>query len=326
MPELPEVHTTVQGISSLLKGVKITDVWTSYKSKFKAYKNSVKNPAFFELFRKQIRGATIIGASRRAKNILIHLNNGKAILIHMKMTGHMIIGRYEMSTATKDKKDPWKPHASEREALKDPFNRHIRLVFTLEGKNPVTNPSIVSRANEEFHLVLSDMRRFAKVTLLDTANLHESNDLIGIGPEPLDPEFTYKKFADILNNKKSGKIKTVLMDQSVIAGIGNIYSDEMLWRAGIHPESTPSKVPPAQLKKLYTSMKEVLVKGIDFGGDSMSDYRNIHGERGKFQAEHKAYRRTAEPCEKRGCTGVIIRKIIGGRSGHFCNIHQTLYK
>lgn len=326
MPELPEVHTTVQGISSLLKGVKITDVWTSYKSSFKAYKNSIKNPAFFTQFKKDIVGATIVDSSRRAKNILIHLSNGKTILIHMKMTGHMIIGQYEMSPSTKDKKDPWKPHTSEREALKDPFNRHIRLVFTLEGKNPVAAPSLVSRANEEFHLILSDMRRFAKVTILATDQLPHSADLANIGPEPLDPEFSYKNFAAILSAKKSGKIKTILMDQTVIAGIGNIYSDEMLWRASIHPESLPSKIPPAQLKKLYSSMKEVLAQGIDFGGDSMSDYRNIHGERGKFQAEHKAYRRTGQACEFRGCKGIIKRKVIGARSGHFCDKHQRLYK
>lgn len=325
MPELPEVHTTVQGISSLLKGVKIIDVWTNYKSSFKSYRNSIKNPEFFANFRKEVIGTTIVGAFRRAKNILIHLSSGKTILIHMKMTGHMIVGRYEMSSAAKDKKDPWKPHLSERAALHDPFNRHIRLVFTLEGKNPVSSPGLISHTNEEFHLILSDMRRFAKVTILETNKIHQSADLVNIGPEPLDPEFKYKKFATIISAKKTGKIKTVLMDQTVIAGIGNIYSDEMLWRASIHPESLPSKVPSAQLKKLYKSMKEVLSQGIGFGGDSMSDYRNIHGERGKFQAEHKAYRRTGQPCEFRGCKGIIKRKMIGSRSGHFCDKHQKLY-
>ncbi len=325
MPELPEVHTTVQGLSSLLKGIKITDVWTNYKSNFKAYKNSIKNPAFFTQFKKDIVGTTIVDATRRAKNILIHLSNRRTILIHMKMTGHMIIGRYEMSSVTKDKKDPWKPHPSERAALHDPFNRHIRLVFTLEGKNPTASPGHVDRKNEKFHLILSDMRRFAKVTILETDKLHQSADLVDIGPEPLDQDFTYTQFASILGAKKSGKIKTVLMDQAVIAGIGNIYSDEMLWRASIHPESLPSKIPSLQLKKLFVAMKTVLEQGIDFGGDSMSDYRNIHGERGKFQAEHKAYRRTGQPCEFRGCKGIIKRKIISSRSGHFCDTHQILY-
>lgn len=323
MPELPEVHTTVQGIKSLLKGVQICDVWTSYKSSYGAYKNSIKNPSFFSKFRKEVISATIIDASRRGKNILIHLSNEKTILVHMKMTGHMIVGEYEMSISSKDKKDPWKPVVTEREALKDPFNRHIRLIFTLKGGS--TKKMNVGGETKNFHLILSDMRRFAKVTILPTPTLHESVDLKHIGPEPLESKFTYKDFEKIIGSKDKGKIKTILMDQTLIAGIGNIYSDEMLWRAGIHPESTPSKIPTTQMKKLFVAMREVLNKGIDFGGDSMSDYRNIHGERGKFQTKHQAYRKTGLPCEKRGCAGHIIRKVIGSRSGHFCDTHQFLY-
>ena len=116
------------------------------------------------------------------------------------------------------------------------------------------------------------------------------------------------------------------MDQSVIAGVGNIYSDEALWRAGIHPEERVRDIDEAKLKSLYTATIEVLKKGIDFGGDSMSDYRNIDGERGEFQEKHEAYRRTGKPCMKRGCSGTIQRKIVGGRSAHFCSVHQRLDK
>ncbi len=115
------------------------------------------------------------------------------------------------------------------------------------------------------------------------------------------------------------------MDQSVIAGIGNIYSDEMLWLAGIHPESSVTAIPLPKLKLLYKSMQEVLRKGIDFGGDSLSDYRDVDGKRGDFQNHHNVYRRTNEKCGKRGCKGVILRKVIGGRSAHFCNTHQIKY-
>ena len=155
--------------------------------------------------------------------------------------------------------------------------------------------------------------------------LKESLHLNNIGPEPLNNDFTFLKFKSQLLHKPNTKIKTILMDQSVIAGIGNIYSDEMLWTSGIHPESNPQKIPRLILLKLFNAMKEVLEKGINFGGDSMSDYRNIDGERGNFQNQHDVYQKKNEKCGKRGCSGVIIRKVIGSRSAHFCNKHQKLF-
>ena len=113
------------------------------------------------------------------------------------------------------------------------------------------------------------------------------------------------------------------MDQTVIAGIGNIYSDEMLFLSEIHPEERVEKINNKKLEFLFHSMKSVLKSGIDFGGDSMSDYRNIDGKRGKFQERHNAYQKTGEHCGKRRCGGIIIKKKVGGRSAHFCNTHQT---
>ncbi|KKR43196.1 MAG: Formamidopyrimidine-DNA glycosylase [Parcubacteria group bacterium GW2011_GWF1_40_6] len=112
------------------------------------------------------------------------------------------------------------------------------------------------------------------------------------------------------------------MDQSVIAGIGNIYSDEILWRTGVHPERKVSSLKGTEIKLIFKAIKETLTKGIDFGGDSMSDYRNIHGLPGKFQLHHEVYRRTGEKCNKRSCAGIIKRKIVNGRSAHFCSVHQ----
>ncbi len=116
-----------------------------------------------------------------------------------------------------------------------------------------------------------------------------------------------------------------LMEQELISGIGNIYSDEILWSASIHPESHPERIPDDNWKKMYKAAKDTLMKGIDFGGDSDSDYRNIYGEKGKFQSKHNAYRRTGKPCPKKD-GGIIERKMIAGRSGHFCPIHQKLYR
>ncbi|MEK7175804.1 MAG: bifunctional DNA-formamidopyrimidine glycosylase/DNA-(apurinic or apyrimidinic site) lyase [Patescibacteria group bacterium] len=175
-------------------------------------------------------------------------------------------------------------------------------------------------------LALSDMRKFAKITLVKTAELEKCLHLEHLGPEPLDPNFKLKAFSLQLLKRPKGKIKTVLMNQELIAGIGNIYSDEILWRAGAHPLSVTGKIPFKNLKLMFVAMKKVLKEGIDFGGDSMSDYRNIEGERGKFQEHHQAYRRTGKKCGKSDCRGVIKRIVVGARSAHFCPAHQKLFK
>lgn len=311
MPELPEVETTVNGLNKTVKGLSIKDVWSDLPKKSISrpdYKETIKYLPFFEQFQKDIRGAKIMSAERRAKNILINLSNGKTILIHMKMTGHMMYGGYAYSKKTNE----WSPAPNEKnEALRDPFNKFLHVVFTFtNGKQ----------------LVLSDMRRFAKVTILSTKEAHDTKHLSHLGPEPLGKGFDVKAFTERLLKKPSGKIKQVLMDQTVISGVGNIYSDEALWLAGIHPTSTVSKIPAAKIRELFTATKNVLEKGIDFGGDSTSDYRRIDGTRGKFSHEHNAYRLTGKPCGKRACKGAILRMIVGGRSAHFCSVHQKLWK
>lgn len=313
MPELPEVHTTVTGLQKALPKLRFTDVWTDLATgnhKTPHLRTSHKDKNFFAKFKKEVVGATVISAKRRAKNILINIEKAgekKTILIHMKMTGHMMIGKYSYDKKT----NSWTPDKKEKnEALRDPFNRYLHVVFSLSsGKQ----------------LVLSDVRRFAKVTLVDTVGIENSIHLKGLGPEPLEPDFTEKKFIERLFKKPSGKIKLVLLDQSVIAGIGNIYSDEMLWLAGIHPMSVVNKIPTQLLKPLYKGMIAVLKKGIDFGGDSTSDYRDITGKRGTFQHAHNVYRKTGKPCPKKGCKGTIERLPFGGRSAHFCPVHQKLF-
>lgn len=308
MPELPEVTTTTNGLQKVLPGLRITSVWTDLakKNPIKQFKETIKNEVFYKQFKKSTTGARVVNVERRAKNILINLSNKQTILIHLKMTGHIIYGDYKYNK----KQNTWTPDKDEREALHDPFNRFIHVVFSLSN-------------GKQF--VFCDSRKFGKVTFLPTATAHETVHLKNIGPEPLEKNFTFPKFKERLLKRPTGNLKTVLMDQSIIAGIGNIYSDEMLWLAGIHPESKPVKIPTKQLQDLYTSMRKVLFKGIDFGGDSMSDYRDIDGMRGKFQNHHNVYRKKNEPCGKIGCQGVIIRKVINGRSAHFCSKHQKVF-
>ncbi len=312
MPELPEVQTTVNGINHYTKELRITDVWTDYFSLQYEGKNHIKNKIFFTKFKKEIVGTKILKAERRAKNILIELSNGMTILIHMKMTGHVLYGTYK-KIKTKNEKgkivEEWVSDDT-NEALKDPFNRFIHLVLSLSNRK---------------HLVLSDMRKFAKVTLLPTKELSASTDLSKLGPEPLDKNFTKEVLTERLRTKPRGKIKTVLMDQTVVAGIGNIYSDEILWASNIHPLSIASHLKPRDVQKIWENIKIILKKGITFGGDSMSDYRNLDGLPGKFQHKHNAYRKTGKPCSKKGCSGIIHRQMIGGRSAHFCSVHQKIY-
>jgi formamidopyrimidine-DNA glycosylase len=307
MPELPEVHTTVRGLKKKIVGRTIRAVWTDLAHTTHTtphLRESLKDKKFFGYFTKHVCGAKVLTVTRRAKNILIGLDTGDTILVHMKMTGHLLFGRYVFDS----KKKLWAPDPKEtNEALRDPFNKYIHVVFTF---------------NDATHLALSDARKFAKVTLIETSALDKSIHLKDLGPEPLEKTFTFETMVTQLMKRPRTQIKQVLMDQTIIAGVGNIYSDEMLFLACIHPETPVEQIPSKQLRALYVALQKVLTQGIDFGGDSMSDYRNIDGRPGKFQHHHNVYRRTGAHCPKRGCTGIIERKVIGGRSAHFCPTHQ----
>ncbi|MFA6340868.1 MAG: DNA-formamidopyrimidine glycosylase [Candidatus Paceibacterota bacterium] len=303
MPELPEVETTANILDKKIKGLHILDVWTDYDSPFNKGKNNIKDKRYFEMFKKEIIGKKILSVKRRAKNILIGVSGNKTILVHMKMTGHFLYGKY----AFDGKK--WLPQ--DDSSLSDPFNRFIHVAFNLSDRNA---------------LVLSDMRKFAKVFVFDTDKVDEVEDIEKLGPEPLEKNFTYEVFKERLGLRPRGRIKTVLMDQEVISGIGNIYSDEVLWLSSIHPLEKVENVGEKKLKLLYENIGKVLKQSIAVGGDSMSDYRNPYGEKGGYQNMHKVYRRAGERCGFKGCKGVIKRMKVGGRSAHYCPVHQKLGK
>ncbi len=309
MPELPEVETTVRGLNETVKGLKIVDAWSSLPKKSHTKKDEVKNLSFWNKFKKEIIGKKILKAERVGKNILIHLAESKTVLIHMKMTGHLMYGKYRPGKKSDGEGSHTWPWWSEDKHLQDPYNRFIRVLFKL---------------NNGYSLAFCDSRKFGKVTLFETHELKTTRHLSGVGIDALDEKLDYKTFKELIMKRQSGCIKSVLLDQSLVAGIGNIYTDEMLWEAGVHPKERVSNIPEEKFKKLFVSMKPLLRKGIDFGGDSMSDYRNIYGKRGEFQGEHRAYRKNGKACEKRGCSGVIMRLMVGGRSAHFCSVHQIL--
>jgi formamidopyrimidine-DNA glycosylase len=300
MPELPEVHTTATILNTLVRDKKILDVWSDYDSPFYRGKENIKDPSYFRRFRKEIVGKKIIQVWRRAKNVLVDIEGNKTILIHMKMTGHLLHGTFELDKTKRE----WK--ALKDGPLKDPFNRFIHFVITLSDGN---------------HVAFSDMRKFATIHLIsDKEEL--TKKFRKLGPEPLEKSFDWKMMKERLLKRPKYKIKTALMDQRLVAGIGNIYSDEILWMCKVHPEKLVDSISDSEFKVMTKSTREVLAKGIDFGGDSMSDYRNPYGLPGEFQMHHSAYRRTGKECKRKGCNGIIIRKVIGGRSAHFCNVCQ----
>lgn len=186
-------------------------------------------------------------------------------------------------------------------------DKYIRMIFELKGEGFGKNKV----------LAFSDLRKFAKITL-------DTKDLEKLGPDPLSKEFNVDVFKERILKKPNGRIKNVLMDQTIIAGIGNIYSDEALWRSGIHPEAKPSKLTKEQFSDLYRNIRKVLKMGIELEGDSTSDYIKPDGTKGGFQLKHKVYQRKSEKCLKKGCSGTIVRKMVGGRSAHFCDTCQKL--
>lgn len=300
MPELPEVTTTVLGLKNILPGLSIKNVWTDYYIGTKhKQKDTLKNKNYFEKFKKEIIGLKFRDAERKGKYILMHLNKNKTILVHMKMTGHFLYGKYVF------KNNKWQ---SDEKNLKDPFNGHLRFVISLSNDK---------------NLAFSDMRKFGTIRLFETDLVNKSIHIRELGPDPLN-NLSFKELKSQLLKKPTLKIKTALMDQSLIAGVGNIYSDEILWESSIHPEKKVSSISDSQYKKILTSMIKILKKSISMGGDSMSDYRNIKGEKGGFQNSHKVYRKTKEICSKKDCGGIIQRIVVGGRSTHFCDKHQKM--
>ncbi|OHB14860.1 MAG: DNA-formamidopyrimidine glycosylase [Candidatus Zambryskibacteria bacterium RIFOXYC1_FULL_39_10] len=286
MPELPEVHTIVTDLKRFIPNLKIKDVWTDILA--------------FKKIKKDVVGEKIISVERRGKNILIGITGKKIILVHQKMTGHLMYGKWDKT------KDGWRS-VLEGPMRDDPGNRFIHLLFFLSNGR---------------HLGLCDMRKFASVIVLPEKTIKEK--LEKLGPEPFDKNFNLKKFFESIKNKNK-KIKSVLMDQSIVAGIGNIYADEVLWVAAVHPLKIASKLKKEEVKKIYEAIKPVLKRAIKARGSSYIDYRDAQGKKGKYQEMQNAYGLKGKKCKKRGCGGIIEKIVVDGRSASFCPKHQTKY-
>jgi formamidopyrimidine-DNA glycosylase len=295
MPELPEVETTTRGMQEHLLGLTITGFWCGWDNMLRG--------ANTKEFTKRLLGATFVGIERRGKNILAKLSTGDTLLMHMKMTGHFMYGDYLYSKKT----NSWSP-AAPGTALSDPYNRFIHVVFSLSsGKQ----------------LVFCDARKFGSIELLSPGGLEHHTRISSLGPEPLSTTFTKQVFRTRLLLKPNWTIKKALLDQTVLAGVGNIYADESLHRAGIHPETQVANISLTKQNALHAAIIVSLRSGLELGGDSTSDYRNIYGERGASQNTHHVYRMTGTNCTKRNCPGIITRIVVAGRGTHFCPLCQA---
>ncbi len=299
MPELPEVETIVRELRKKVVGLKITDAWVDWPK-------TLKQAGGVGGFKKQTKGKKILSVRRRAKYIVMDIEGEKTIFIHQKISGHLLYGKWQMINGKWESniKGPLK---------EDRQNGYIRFMLML---------------NNGYQLALSDLRRFGKVILVDDDKVKDLKEIRDLGPEPLEISFSVfeKLFAPstkLKASKKKGRIKQVLMDPTFIAGIGNIYADEILWSSGIHPLSRAENLDKKDLKIIYNNTVRILKKAIKYKGSSMDDYRIPSGEKGSFQNLQNAYQLTGEKCKKKD-GGIMERLKLGGRSAHFCPKHQIL--
>lgn len=280
MPELPEVQTIVTGLNTKLKGHKIQKIWTDWPKSFDPSVAAVG---------KNVIGKKVLCVRRRAKNILIDFVGDKTLLVHLKMTGHLLY-----------RENDWKKKADKDSPFHDPFNQFIRTIFYLD---------------KNIELAFSDLRRFGEIKMFKTSDEGKIPRLMKLGPEPLDKSFTLKKLNERLQNKKS-LLKSVLLDQNVVSGIGNIYADEILWEAKLNPKKSVDSLSKIQKEKLYKSIKKILKKAVELRGTSISDYRDAFGEKGSYQKVRKVYKRDGENCYR--CKTKLNRTKVSNRGTTYC--------
>ncbi len=299
MPELPEVETTVRELKKEIIGLKILDFWTDWPKAIKDIKP--------KSFRNKVKGKRILNIRRRAKMLIFDLSDNFFLLAHQKMTGHFLVGKWKYAPRAKRK---WQ--SVDVGHLNDRVNDYIHLIFKLsDGRQ----------------LAFSDLRKFGWIALYENTKPENISEIKSLGPEPLLKNFTVEILKRQLA-KTRRPIKQALMDPKIIAGIGNIYADEILFLARIHPLIPANTLSARKIGKLYQAIRKVLKIAIKYKGTTIlsgaEEYRLPDGERGKYQEKRQVYRREDEPCPR--CGKKIKRIKLGQRSAHFCSVCQKLKK
>ncbi|HXG26086.1 MAG TPA: bifunctional DNA-formamidopyrimidine glycosylase/DNA-(apurinic or apyrimidinic site) lyase, partial [Candidatus Binatia bacterium] len=294
MPELPEVETVARDLRGLVVGARISELRVNWLKTLRSQDEGA--------FADAVVGRAITGTSRRAKLVVLDLDgglsasgaplpdDGLAITIHLKMTGQLFVVRADL-----------------------PEDPYVRLVLSFEDGR---------------ELRFRDIRKFGRVGLARrdpaTGDLHGElggeRTFKGFGPEPLDPGFTSRAFSRRLRARR-GRLKPLLMDQSFVAGVGNIYADEALWAARLHPLRSTRSLRPGDAGRLYRELVRILAEAVARRGSSIDDYTAPEGD-GEMQERLQVYQRAGEPCPR--CGRPIRRIVVGGRSTHFCSWCQRL--
>lgn len=310
MPELPEVSIIVDQLNRKLKGLVLESIETDWPKKFYWGKFSIKD----------LRGAKIIGVERRGKVVLINTNHDLTILIHLKLTGQLI---YQDAKTRIAGGHPIPP-------LNLPVpNKTTRVIFTfVDGPTSSSHsPSgtirtrLTERSSGASHLYFNDVRKFGWVKIVESEE-SKVKEAIGaeLGPDPL--VMSYEQFSERLKARGQSRIKKLLMDQNFISGVGNIYSDEALWRAKIHPKRSAVSFSDSEIKALFEGICESLKLAIEKGGSSASAFVDSGAEKGLYLSFAHAYHMTGKPCAR--CKTPIVREKIDGRSAHYCPACQKL--
>lgn len=245
------------------------------------FTGTVRYPDFPE-FAERVRGRAITFIARRGKYAILSLDSGDVLIIHRGMTGSLL----------------WR-------ASETPLEPHVRLIFRLDDGN---------------ELRFDDPRKFGKAFVMNAAGEERLMPWDRMGPEPLTAEFTSNYLARRLQGRK-GPIKPLLLNQEIVAGLGNIYVDESLFRAGIHPLKPAATLSSDEIERLYDAIKTVLSQAIDSRGTTFNTYVDLEGRRGSYQDTLSVFHKTGDPCPN--CGTPIQRTVVGGRGTHFCPTCQV---
>lgn len=291
MPELPEVETVKIGLQQLLPGRVIAAVDHDTP---KSFPNAEADVQQFLL------GARVVLVTRRAKVLLIELSSKYSLVVHLKMTGQLVF-RGE----------------GERFGAGHPND-------SLIGELPDRSTRVTLTFSDGSKLFFNDQRKFGWMRLMPTSEVPNLDFFKKVGPEPLSADFTWQDLRDRLQRRKNTSMKAALLDQTVVAGIGNIYADESLWGAKIHPSMLVKDVSSTKLHTLYDELTAVLRLAIEKGGSTDRNYVSAEGKRGSYLTFARVFRREGQPCPRCGTT--IIKSRVAGRGTHTCPVCQKAPK
>ncbi len=283
MPELPEVETVKRGLAGLLVGKVIQNAY--HIESPKSFPNSQVDITQF------LTGAAVSGVRRRAKVLLIDLTSGYSLVIHLKMTGQLVFRGEDVFGAG---------HPND----------------SLIGELPDRSTRVVIEFTEGSHLYFNDQRKFGWVKLLPTIEVPSIDFMKKVGPEPLEADFSAQQFADRFSRRANTNIKAALLDQTVVAGVGNIYADESLWGAKIDPRRLVKSLSSDEFALLYTELRQVMNLAIEKGGSTDKNYVNAEGKRGSYMDFARVFRREGQACPR--CETTIIKFKHAGRGTHVC--------